>query len=183
MWLGWWVSFSCLDMLDLGVIWTAMTSQNSNIIKVWWNNICRAKNTLQGTNISPTKALLKMISPEKINIEPENTPLAKENHLSNHHFQVLCQSSEVCPFPMLGSVSSLEGNNSPTQFKAMFGRFPLRPPHLQWLRRVRRSFCPKSMVLGYQYSSTFPNSICYNSCGSASALNVISYGITQPVHY
>ena len=28
-------------------------------------------------------------------MEPENTPLEKENHLPNHHFQVLCQSSGV----------------------------------------------------------------------------------------
>ena len=29
-------------------------------------------------------------TPPKINMEPENTPLEKENHLPNHHFQVLC---------------------------------------------------------------------------------------------
>ena len=29
-------------------------------------------------------------TPWKINMEPENTPLEKENHLPNHHFQVLC---------------------------------------------------------------------------------------------
>ena len=29
-------------------------------------------------------------TPRKINMEPENTPLEKENHLPNHHFQVLC---------------------------------------------------------------------------------------------
>ena len=28
-------------------------------------------------------------TPRKINMEPENTPLEKENHLPNHHFQVL----------------------------------------------------------------------------------------------
>ena len=28
-------------------------------------------------------------------MEPENTLLEKENHLPNHHFQVLCQSSGV----------------------------------------------------------------------------------------
>ena len=28
-------------------------------------------------------------TPGKINMEPENTPLEKENHLPNHHFQVL----------------------------------------------------------------------------------------------
>ena len=26
----------------------------------------------------------------KINIKPENTPLEEEDHLPNHHFQVLC---------------------------------------------------------------------------------------------
>ena len=29
-------------------------------------------------------------TPQKINMEPENRPLEKENHLPNHHFQVLC---------------------------------------------------------------------------------------------
>ena len=29
-------------------------------------------------------------TPRKINMQPENTPLEKENHLPNHHFQVLC---------------------------------------------------------------------------------------------
>ena len=29
-------------------------------------------------------------TPQKINMEPENTPLQKENHFPNHHFQVLC---------------------------------------------------------------------------------------------
>ena len=29
-------------------------------------------------------------TPRKINMEPENTPLEEENHLPNHHFQVLC---------------------------------------------------------------------------------------------
>ena len=29
-------------------------------------------------------------TPGKINMEPENTPLEKEKHLPNHHFQVLC---------------------------------------------------------------------------------------------
>ena len=34
--------------------------------------------------------LLKWLhTPRKINMEPENTPLEKENHLPNHHFQVL----------------------------------------------------------------------------------------------
>ena len=30
------------------------------------------------------------VTPRKINMEPENRPLEKENHLPNHHFQVLC---------------------------------------------------------------------------------------------
>ena len=30
-------------------------------------------------------------------MEPENTPLEKDNHLPNHHFQVLRQSSGVYP--------------------------------------------------------------------------------------
>ena len=32
----------------------------------------------------------KGITPRKINMEPENTPLEEENDLPNHHFQVLC---------------------------------------------------------------------------------------------
>ena len=32
----------------------------------------------------------KKTTPGKINMEPENTPLEKEKHLPNHHFQVLC---------------------------------------------------------------------------------------------
>ena len=32
----------------------------------------------------------KMDTPGKINLEPENTPLEKEKHLPNHHFQVPC---------------------------------------------------------------------------------------------
>ena len=36
-------------------------------------------------------------TPRKINMEPENTPLEEENHLPNHHVQVLYQSSGVHP--------------------------------------------------------------------------------------
>ena len=35
------------------------------------------------------------ITPRKINMEPENTPLEEENNLPNHHFQVLCWSFGV----------------------------------------------------------------------------------------
>ena len=31
-----------------------------------------------------------LYTPRKINMEPENRPLEKENHLPNHHFQVPC---------------------------------------------------------------------------------------------
>ena len=31
-----------------------------------------------------------LYTPLKFNMEPENTPLEKENHLPNHYFQVLC---------------------------------------------------------------------------------------------
>ena len=31
-------------------------------------------------------------------MEPENTPLEKENHVPNHHFQVLCKTSGVYVF-------------------------------------------------------------------------------------
>ena len=30
------------------------------------------------------------LTPWKINMEPDNKPLEEENHLPNHHFQVLC---------------------------------------------------------------------------------------------
>ena len=32
----------------------------------------------------------EIYTPQKINMEPENTPLQKEDHLPNHDFQVLC---------------------------------------------------------------------------------------------
>ena len=31
-----------------------------------------------------------MFTPWKINMEPKNHPIEKENHLPNHHFQVPC---------------------------------------------------------------------------------------------
>ena len=33
---------------------------------------------------------LILFTPWKINMEPDNTPLEKENNLTNHNFQVLC---------------------------------------------------------------------------------------------
>ena len=33
---------------------------------------------------------LGLVTPRKINMEPENTALEEKNHLPNHHFQVLC---------------------------------------------------------------------------------------------
>ena len=41
----------------------------------------------------PKKNPRLAIHPGKINMEPENASLEKENHLPNHHFQVLCLSS------------------------------------------------------------------------------------------
>ena len=35
-------------------------------------------------------SLLEWFTPGKINMEPEATPLEKEKHLPNYHFQVLC---------------------------------------------------------------------------------------------
>ena len=35
-------------------------------------------------------------TPRKINMEPENTPLEKENHLPNHHFQVQAVNLPGC---------------------------------------------------------------------------------------
>ena len=31
-------------------------------------------------------------------MEPENTSMEEENHLQNHHFQVLCLSLGVCVY-------------------------------------------------------------------------------------
>ena len=36
------------------------------------------------------KVTNKTTTPRKTKMEPENTPLEEENHLPNHHFQVLC---------------------------------------------------------------------------------------------
>ena len=45
-------------------------------------------------------------------MEPENTPLEEENHLPNHHFQVLCQSSGVYFFAYkLRPISDFIGPN------------------------------------------------------------------------
>ena len=33
--------------------------------------------------------IMPITTPGKINMEPDNTSLEKENHLPNHHFQVL----------------------------------------------------------------------------------------------
>jgi len=41
-------------------------------------------------NLPQIEMKIKHNTPGKINMEPENTPLEKENHLPNHHFQVLC---------------------------------------------------------------------------------------------
>ena len=37
-----------------------------------------------------TPVTTRMITPRKINMEPKNHPIEKENHLPNHHFQVPC---------------------------------------------------------------------------------------------
>ena len=50
-------------------------------IFVGWSNNCWFRKVRNET---------KRDTPWKINMEPENTPLEKENHLPNHHFQVLC---------------------------------------------------------------------------------------------
>ena len=55
--------------------------------KVWWE-----------TNIS--KICKTEHTPRKINMEPDKLtrhPWKRKNHLPNHHFQVLCESSEVYP--------------------------------------------------------------------------------------
>ena len=43
-----------------------------------------------GTEVAKNGLVCKWVTPRKINMEPENTPLDKENHLPNHHFQVPC---------------------------------------------------------------------------------------------
>ncbi len=42
------------------------------------------------------KDLVKEDTPGKINMEPENTPLEKETHLPNHHFQVRAVNLRGC---------------------------------------------------------------------------------------
>ena len=72
-------------------------------------------------------------APWKINMEPENTPLEKENHLPNHHFQVLCWSSRVCISrnlsitPWRGTALSLwtASIGSISMWGAVRNRFPL----------------------------------------------------------
>ena len=49
-------------------------------------SLCRLAEDLEVQMFS----LPSQITPGKINMEPENTPLEKEKHLPNHHFQVLC---------------------------------------------------------------------------------------------
>ena len=34
--------------------------------------------------------IISLVTPWKINMEPKNHPIEKENHLANHHFQVPC---------------------------------------------------------------------------------------------
>ena len=44
-----------------------------------------------GQRCKPTRnGLVEWLHPPKFNMESENTPLEKEKHLPNHHFQVLC---------------------------------------------------------------------------------------------
>ena len=44
----------------------------------------------------------RKLTPRKINMEPQIHPIEKENHLPNHHFQVLCWSSGVYPTKLTG---------------------------------------------------------------------------------
>ena len=45
---------------------------------------------LPKTTTNVKSSFAKKNTPRKMNMEPENTPLEKENHLPNHHFQGLC---------------------------------------------------------------------------------------------
>ena len=44
--------------------------------------------TTWGISIGSINYYSELITPRKINMEPENTPLEEENHLPNHHFQL-----------------------------------------------------------------------------------------------
>ena len=81
----------------------------------WWKSVlCKFGSWSTGWAQKPA---ISRVTPRKINMEPENTPLEEENHLPNHHFQVLCKSSRVYnvtyrgsnpvfPIFLLGHVSS-----------------------------------------------------------------------------
>ena len=73
-------------------------------------------------------------TPRKIDMEPENTPLKKEKHLPNDHFQVLCWSlgyiSMVWTTHHFRTLPALPYHKAPSQRKAIkslqrhvFGRF------------------------------------------------------------
>ena len=49
---------------------------------------------------SPTRRIARNFTPRKNSMEPGNTPLEKESHLPNRHFQVLCHVNLLgCMFP------------------------------------------------------------------------------------
>ena len=50
----------------------------------------RKKTLILAPQFGPLLFVYLVYTPGKINMEPENTPLEKEKHLPNHHFQVLC---------------------------------------------------------------------------------------------
>ena len=66
---------------------------------------------------------LYLFTPRKINMELENTPLEKEKHLPNHHFQVLCQSYH----PWISSFLPRVETDASSQVK----RLPSRTPSAQ----------------------------------------------------
>jgi len=65
-----------------------------HLVKEWWK-ISSGKTKIAIENQLPTKPREfhqngGYSTPWKINMEPKNHPIEKENHLPNHHFQVPC---------------------------------------------------------------------------------------------
>ena len=76
-------SFFQVDMQGPKVTWDALG-------KIWDSHFSRLFRSLGAVSFLHKLRIVNLDTPQKINMEPENTPLEEENHLPNHHFQVLC---------------------------------------------------------------------------------------------
>ena len=91
----------CQETLLANLFWKSKFQKKHILLKLPdIFNIYRNNNNI--SNISITQFSHTWTTPRKINMEPENTPFVKENHLPNHHFQVLCESSGVQTCLILG---------------------------------------------------------------------------------